>query len=236
MELFAKTFSFSPMSPLWIGLALCGCRTVIRSILPSLGVLRDYPFFRPSVDAAAWTGVSQSFMDHHLPGISCNGLVPRADVWRIRHYFSNMYPTICFPTLLPTDGRHLDTCDLKMWSSRFEVTLLARTNGGIRIGVGHSARRSIPVSPPDPCEHIIWMKNASLPTKRTSRWQTINLCSRFLERPQNLSLSGVAIRLKKVLVEPLSLVDVNLTWSWRITKDTSPKTGFIQAWLRAVET
>ncbi|KAF5027347.1 hypothetical protein F66182_548 [Fusarium sp. NRRL 66182] len=92
MELFAKILSFSPMAPLWTGLALCGYTVAIRCILPSLDKLRDYPWFRPSIDAAVWTAVSQSFMDRHLSGPSDSGLVPRADVWQLRHYFADKYP------------------------------------------------------------------------------------------------------------------------------------------------
>ncbi|KAM5357257.1 hypothetical protein ACJZ2D_016454 [Fusarium nematophilum] len=96
MELLAKILSFSPVSPLWLGLTLCGHGTVIRSILPSLTELRDYPFFRPSVDAAAWTGVAQSFMDYGLSDASTDGTVSRADVWRMRHDFSHVYPDETF--------------------------------------------------------------------------------------------------------------------------------------------
>ncbi len=51
---------------LWLGVALCGRRAIIKSILPSLAELRDYPYFRPDLDAAAWTGsqgrLSRSWM------------------------------------------------------------------------------------------------------------------------------------------------------------------------------
>ncbi|RKK30989.1 hypothetical protein BFJ66_g14473 [Fusarium oxysporum f. sp. cepae] len=91
MELLAKIFSFSSFSSLWLGLMLCGRGAFIRSILPSLTKLRDYPFFRPNVDAAAWTGVAQSFIDHGLSGPAADGTVSRADVWRMRHDFSHLY-------------------------------------------------------------------------------------------------------------------------------------------------
>ncbi|RGP78905.1 hypothetical protein FLONG3_2810 [Fusarium longipes] len=91
MELLAKIFAFSPFSSLWLGLALCGRGEVITSILPSLKHLRDYTFFRPDVDAAAWTGVAQSFLDLGLSGLATDSNVPRADVWRMRHDFAHLY-------------------------------------------------------------------------------------------------------------------------------------------------
>ncbi|KAL1850456.1 hypothetical protein VTK73DRAFT_9677 [Phialemonium thermophilum] len=86
MELLAKLLSFTKVAPLWLGVALCGRRAIVKSILPSLAELRDYPHARPVVDSAAWTGVPQSFMDIHPPGPYLrDGMIARADVWRLRH-------------------------------------------------------------------------------------------------------------------------------------------------------
>jgi len=69
------------VAPLWLGVAICGRRAIVKSILPSLAELRDCPHARPVVDSAAWTGVPQSFMDIHPPGPYLrNGMVARADV------------------------------------------------------------------------------------------------------------------------------------------------------------
>lgn len=92
MELLARVMSFSPMSPLWLGLAICGRRAIIKCILPSLTKLYDYPFSHPFIDAAVWTGMAQSFLNFGLSGPSADGMVSRADVWRMRHDFSHLYP------------------------------------------------------------------------------------------------------------------------------------------------
>ncbi|KAI8680731.1 hypothetical protein NCS56_00479000 [Fusarium sp. Ph1] len=91
MELLARVMSFSAMLPLWLGLAICGRRTIINCILPSLTKLHSYPFSHPFIDAAVWTGMAQSFMDFGLSGPSADGMAPRADVWRMRHDFSHLY-------------------------------------------------------------------------------------------------------------------------------------------------
>jgi hypothetical protein len=86
LELLAKVLSFTKAAPLWLGLALCGPGTIIKSIMPFLDKLRSYPHTYPSVDAAAWTGIPQSFMDLHPPGPYVqDGKISRADVWRLRH-------------------------------------------------------------------------------------------------------------------------------------------------------
>ncbi|WAO87318.1 Hypothetical protein NCS54_00462300 [Fusarium falciforme] len=101
MELLYRVISFSPMSPLWLGLAICGRRTVINCILRSLTKPHDYPFSRPNIDAAEWTGMAQSFMDFRLSGPYANGMVPRADVWRMPHDFSYLYSYETFSTAPP---------------------------------------------------------------------------------------------------------------------------------------
>lgn len=86
LELLAKVLSFANVAPLWLGVALCGKRTIIKSILPSLAELRDYPYARPNVDAAAWTNTTQSFMDNRRMGPYLHdGKISRSDVWRLRH-------------------------------------------------------------------------------------------------------------------------------------------------------
>jgi len=93
LELLAKVLSSGEVAPLWLGLTLCGRQAVIRSILPSLTELRDYLHRRPNIDSAAWTGKPQSFMDIHPVGPYLrDGLVLRADVWRLRHDFHMEYP------------------------------------------------------------------------------------------------------------------------------------------------
>ncbi|KAF5020425.1 hypothetical protein F66182_7552 [Fusarium sp. NRRL 66182] len=92
MDLLAKAFSSSAVAPLWLGLAICGRQTVVDSIYPSLAKLRDYPFFQPDINAAAWTGVAQSFLDCHQTRPCHDGMVSRADVWRLRHAYSQIYP------------------------------------------------------------------------------------------------------------------------------------------------
>ncbi|KAI8682113.1 hypothetical protein NCS55_00465800 [Fusarium keratoplasticum] len=101
MELLYRAMSFSPMSPLWLGLAICGRRRVINCILRSLTKLLDYPFSRPNIDAAVWTGMAQPFMDTGLSGPSPDGMVLRADVWRMRHDFSHLYSNETFSTTPP---------------------------------------------------------------------------------------------------------------------------------------
>jgi hypothetical protein len=54
--------------------------------MPFLDELRSYPHTHPSVDAAAWTGIPQSFMDIHPPGPYLQGgKISRANIWRLRH-------------------------------------------------------------------------------------------------------------------------------------------------------
>ncbi|RSM14093.1 hypothetical protein CDV31_005555 [Fusarium ambrosium] len=101
MELLVSIMSFSPMSPLWLGLAICGRRTAINWILRSLTKLHEYPISRPNIDAAVWTGMAQSFMDIGPSGPSPEGMVPRADVWRMRHDFSHLYSDETFSCTPP---------------------------------------------------------------------------------------------------------------------------------------
>ncbi|KAL2689080.1 hypothetical protein Neosp_003132 [[Neocosmospora] mangrovei] len=75
---------------------MCGRMAIIDCVLPSLTKLHDYPFSRPFIDAAVWTGMAQSFMDIGLSGPSADGMVPRADVWRMRHNFSHLYSNETF--------------------------------------------------------------------------------------------------------------------------------------------
>lgn len=91
MELLYRLMSFSPMSPLWLGLTICGRGSVINCILRSLTKMHSYSFTCPNVDGAAWTGMAHSFMHIGLSGPSADGMVPRADVWRMRHDFSHLY-------------------------------------------------------------------------------------------------------------------------------------------------
>jgi hypothetical protein len=85
LELVAKFFSSTRLAPLWLGIALCGSGGFVGSILSYLTKLHDYPFSRPYIDAAAWTGIPQSFLDAHRTQPSSHGTVTRADVWRLRH-------------------------------------------------------------------------------------------------------------------------------------------------------
>lgn len=97
LELLARVLSFTNVAPLWLGVALCGRQAVVEAIIPSLAQLRDYPYGRPDVDSAVWTGVPQSFMDISPPGPYLrNGMVSRADVWRLRHHFNHMYEDTAF--------------------------------------------------------------------------------------------------------------------------------------------
>ncbi|KFH42529.1 hypothetical protein ACRE_067520 [Hapsidospora chrysogenum ATCC 11550] len=85
LELVAKIFSSTRVAPLWLGVALCGRGGIVESILSFLTKLHDYPFSRPDIDAAAWTGIPQSFLDAQRTQPSSRGTVTRADVWRLRH-------------------------------------------------------------------------------------------------------------------------------------------------------
>lgn len=91
LEFLAKVLSPHSMSPLWLGVALCGKGALINSILPSLTKLLDFPFFRPSLDAAAWTGAAQSFFESSQTPLGLDCTVSRADVWRLRHDCSKRY-------------------------------------------------------------------------------------------------------------------------------------------------
>lgn len=93
LELLAKILSFSKLAPFWLGVALCGRKTVVRSIPSSLRELHDYPHTLPHLNGAAWTGTRQSFMD--APQLGLTGppeSVSRADVWRLRHDCHGEYP------------------------------------------------------------------------------------------------------------------------------------------------
>jgi len=80
-ELLVKVVSFTKAAPLWLGFSLCGrhypvLTTLDQCLWPAMHAL----------DAAAWTGIAQSFMDIQRPGPYLrNGKVTRADVWRLRH-------------------------------------------------------------------------------------------------------------------------------------------------------
>ncbi|KAF4448112.1 hypothetical protein F53441_8428 [Fusarium austroafricanum] len=91
MDLLAKGLSFTTVAPLWLGLAICGRQIITNCIYSSLAKLLDYPFFRPDIDAAAWTGTAQSFLDCHQTRPCHDGMVSRADVWRLRHSCSQLY-------------------------------------------------------------------------------------------------------------------------------------------------
>ena len=94
--------SFTRIAPLWLGVALCGRHAIIKSILPCLEKLPDYPYTRPDIDAAAWTGQPQSFM-HVSPDRSWlrDGEVSRADVWRLRHDCYSCYDDDAFRRMPP---------------------------------------------------------------------------------------------------------------------------------------
>ncbi|KAL5316340.1 hypothetical protein ACEPPN_015385 [Leptodophora sp. 'Broadleaf-Isolate-01'] len=99
LELLAKILSFTNVAPLWLGVALCGQGAIIKSIMPFLDQLRPYPYAQPFLDAAAWTGTSQSFMDSHPPGPYLqNGRISRANVWRLRHDCHMNYEDDSFST------------------------------------------------------------------------------------------------------------------------------------------
>ncbi|KAB5528997.1 hypothetical protein GE09DRAFT_1177813 [Coniochaeta sp. 2T2.1] len=87
LELLAKVLSFTNVAPLWLGVALCGARGIIKSILYSIDGLRQYAHTEPDSDSAAWTGIPQSFLHARSPGpyLQEDGMVSRADVWRLRH-------------------------------------------------------------------------------------------------------------------------------------------------------
>ncbi len=90
MELLAKVIFSTAISPLWLGLTLCGRNAVIKHIIPFLRHGRPYPYTRPNIDAAAWSSQPQSFTDV-LPAESGNGKVTRANVWRLCHDFYALY-------------------------------------------------------------------------------------------------------------------------------------------------
>jgi hypothetical protein len=99
LELLAKVLSFTNIAPLWLGLALCGRRTIIKSIMPFLDELRPYPHTQPFIDAAAWTSIAQSFMDIHPPGPYLqDGKISRANIWRLRHDCHKNYEDDSFLT------------------------------------------------------------------------------------------------------------------------------------------
>jgi len=82
LELLVKVLSFTNAAPLWLGVALGGRHSIIKSIIPVLTQARDYPDVRPNTDAAAWSGSPQSFMD--MPPLD-RDKASRAHVWRLRH-------------------------------------------------------------------------------------------------------------------------------------------------------
>jgi hypothetical protein len=102
LELLAKVLSFTNAAPLWLGLALCGPGKIIKSIIPFLDKLQAFPHTYASVDAAAWTGIPQSFMDFHPPGPYVQeGKISRADVWRLRHDCHKNYEDDSFSAAPP---------------------------------------------------------------------------------------------------------------------------------------
>lgn len=117
MELLAKALSTNNMSPLWLGVALCGRGPIINCVLSSLTKMHDYPFTRPRTDAAAWTGTSQSFFDSQQMPLGPDGTVLRADVWRLRHDCFKSYPDDTFshttPFGWPPFGR-MQTTDVEL--------------------------------------------------------------------------------------------------------------------------
>ena len=99
LELLAKVLSFTNTAPLWLGLAICGRGTIIKSIMPFLDELRPYQHVQPSVDAAAWTAIPQSFMDIQPPGPYLqDGKISRANIWRLRHDCHEKYEDDSFLT------------------------------------------------------------------------------------------------------------------------------------------
>jgi hypothetical protein len=56
----------------------------------------DYPFTLPSIDAAAWTGIPQSFLDDYYMDPCHDGTISRADVWRLRHDCHSEYEESAF--------------------------------------------------------------------------------------------------------------------------------------------
>lgn len=98
LEHLARVLSFTPVAPLWLGLALCGPRGIIKSVMRSITALAEYPHTKPDIDSAAWTGIAQSFLHLHSPGpyLQVDGTVSRADVWRLRHDCYDKYNPVTF--------------------------------------------------------------------------------------------------------------------------------------------
>lgn len=112
LEDLVRATSGSHVSPLWLGIALCGRVTIVKRIVPFLKYLTAYPEFRPNSNAAGWTGLALSFMDFYRLQPPRNGTVTREDVWRLRFEFSEAY----------TDG-HFTHLPLYPWQpfGRMEV-------------------------------------------------------------------------------------------------------------------
>ncbi|CAI6057894.1 unnamed protein product [Clonostachys chloroleuca] len=96
LELLAKVFSNTRVAPLWVGIALCGPNSITNCILPYLTKMFDFPFTLPSIDAAAWTCVPQSFLDDYYMNPCHDGTISRADVWRLRHDCHSEYEASTF--------------------------------------------------------------------------------------------------------------------------------------------
>ncbi|KFA76186.1 hypothetical protein S40288_10097 [Stachybotrys chartarum IBT 40288] len=92
LELLVRIMSFTHAAPLWLGIALAGKNEMIRSIMPYLTKAQDFADACPSMDAAAWFGQPQSFMDlRSSEPLVKDGQVSRAHVWRLRHDFHTEY-------------------------------------------------------------------------------------------------------------------------------------------------
>lgn len=83
LELFAKALSFTKLAPLWLGITLCGQTVTLNRFSQSLDDLYWKPW--PNADMGRWTSTAQSFLDLRAndPYVK-NGMVSRADVWRLR--------------------------------------------------------------------------------------------------------------------------------------------------------
>lgn len=98
-ELISKVLACSKAAPLWLGMALCSKVSSIST------VLQHGACSRGQAETAAWTGIPQSFMD--IPPCSPflkDGVVSRANIWRLRHEFHHQYPNDEDYSGYPTTG------------------------------------------------------------------------------------------------------------------------------------